>query len=354
MSRITSSLGLAAFAAVAALSLGAPARAQEPSGEITLNAYSGIFQDNYQAAVVEPFMRRFPNIRVTYFPGQNSAQMLGQLRAQRASPQSDVVIMDVSVQRVANDEGLFARLDPAQVPNLGQLFDLARPAQEGFGPAVTFDHLTVIYNTQTVTPPPTSLRDLWDARFRPGKLAILAAPDIVGLAFTILVNHTNGGDYRQNIDAGIRRLQELAPSVQTWNPNPDPYTLVVNGTVQAAIGWNARSQLYATQSQGRLGVVLPQDGSAFQINTISLVANSRNPRAAQAFINYAIGPEAQKAFTERMFYGPVNRTAQIAPEALARTAAAPENMARMVPIDWALVATLRDRWNERWRREVIR
>ena len=213
MSRIIKHLGRAAFAAVAALAIGAagaPVRAQEPTGEITLNAYSGIFQDNYQRAVVEPFMRRFPNVRVTYFPGQNSAQMLGQLRAQRASPQSDVVIMDVSVQRVGNDEGLFARLDPAQVPNLTQLFDLARPAQEGFGPAVTFDHLTVIYNTQTVTPPPASLRDLWDARFRPGKLAILAAPDIVGLAFTILVNHTNGGDYRQNIDAGIRRLQELA------------------------------------------------------------------------------------------------------------------------------------------------
>jgi putative spermidine/putrescine transport system substrate-binding protein len=31
------------------------------SGAITLAAYSGIFQDNYMKAVVEPFMKRFPN-----------------------------------------------------------------------------------------------------------------------------------------------------------------------------------------------------------------------------------------------------------------------------------------------------
>src|SRR5262245_17170655 len=152
-----------------ALALCAPAiraQAQAPAGEITFLGYAGIFEDNYKPAVVEPFMRRFPNIRVNYTSGTNSAQILGTLRGQRASPQVDVALLDVSIARAGNDEGLLARLDPAQVPNLSELFDLARPPQEGFGPAVTFDHLTVIYDTRAVTPPPTALRDLWDARFR--------------------------------------------------------------------------------------------------------------------------------------------------------------------------------------------
>ncbi len=337
----------------AAAMLAPAVHAQAPSGQITFLGYAGIFEDNYKRAVVEPFMRRFPDIRVNYSTGTNSAQILGTLRGQRASPQVDVALMDISIQKIGNDEGLHARLDPAQVPNLAQLFDLAKPQQEGFGPAVTFDHLTIIFDTRAVNPAPTALRDLWDARFR-GKLAIYAPPDINGLALTILVNKTLGGDYRQNIDAAIRRLAELAPNVQTWTPNPDSYQLVLNGVAAGGTGWNARSQLFSDQSQGRLGVTLPADGSAFQINTMSLVANAPNPRAAQAFINYAIGAEAQKAFTEAMFYGPVNNTAQISPAALNRTAASPENMARMVPIDWAFVATVRDRWNERWRREVIR
>ena len=340
-------------AGLAAGSLAAPAIAQEPAGEITLCAYSGIFQDNYVAAVVNPFMQRFPRIKVNYFPSANSAQTLGTLRAQKAAPQIDVSVMDVSVQKAGNDEGLFSKLDPALVPNLAQLNPLGRPTHEGMGPAVTFDHLVMLYNKELVSPAPRTWTDLWDPRLK-GLIAITATPDIQGLALTILINKIQGVDYKTSIDGAIRKMRELAPSVQTWNPNPDQYTLVINGTVRAGIGWNARAQIYSDQSQGKLGVLLPEDGTVFQINTINVTAGSKNMAGAQAFLNYAIGAEAQKAFTERMFYAPVNTTAQISAAALARTATAPENMARVVPVDWSFVAANRDRWNERWRREVIR
>ena len=56
---------------------------------VTLMAYSGLFQDRYTKAVVEPFMKANPGIKVEYFPMPNSAQMLGNLRAQKAAPQAD-------------------------------------------------------------------------------------------------------------------------------------------------------------------------------------------------------------------------------------------------------------------------
>jgi len=349
-------LGRAALAAGLAMALAAgPARAQDTSvsGEITLMAYSGIFQDNYTKAVVEPFMRRFPNVKVTYYPGQTSAAMLGLLRAQKSAPQIDLSIMDVSVSRVGNQEGVYRRLDAAQVPNLSQLHEMAN-VEAGFGPAVTFDHLVIVYNRDQVNPPIRRWVDLWDRRFD-GKLAISASPNIQGLGLTVIMNRVEGqADYRANIDRGVAKLRALAPMVQTWNPAPDGYTMVLNGAVLAATGWNARAQFYHDQSQGKLQVVLPEDGSVFQINTINIVNGRPNARAAHAFLNYAIGAEAQKAFTELMFYGPVNRTAQIAPAAAARTAADPANLARMVAIDWNYVATQRDRWNERWRREILR
>ena len=84
------------------------------SGTITLAAYSGIFQDNYQKAVVDPFMKKFPNVKVTYYPFPNSAQMLGALRAQKGSPQIDVAFLDVSIAKIGDRRGdLFAALDPA-------------------------------------------------------------------------------------------------------------------------------------------------------------------------------------------------------------------------------------------------
>ena len=62
---------------------------------------------------------------------------------------------------------------------------------------------------------------------------------------------------------------------------------------------------------------------------------------------------AQAAFTERMFYGPTNARAQVAPAAMARTALAPEFRSRVIPLDWNEMLRLRETWNQRWRRDVI-
>jgi putative spermidine/putrescine transport system substrate-binding protein len=334
-------------------SLAAPAIVQaQVSGTITLMAYAGIFQDNYTRTVIEPFRRRFPGVEVRYIVGGTSAQMLGTIRAQRVDPQVDVVLKDVSTSGIGNTEGLYDRLSPAEVTSLEELFPEARAVAPGFGPAVTYDHLILVYDTQNLRPPLTSLADLWRPDLR-GLIALSAPPNIQGLALTAMVAKMEGGDHNRSIDGAVRKLRELAPSVQTFEPNPDGYSLILNGVVRVATGWNARAQLFSDETNGRLGVVLPPEGSVFQINTLNLVAGSKNKAAALAFMNYALGQEAQKAFTERMFYAPTNGRAQIDPRALARTAASPENRARMIPVDWDAMARVRDQWNNRWRREII-
>lgn len=327
-------------------------RAQGLSGQITLMSYSGIFQDNYTKAVVEPFLAANPGVKVNYAPGGTSAQMVGSVRAQKADPQIDVVIMDVTTSSIGNIEGLFEKLTPAEFPVLEELAPEARAAGGEFGPAVTFDHLVLVYDTQNLKPPIAKLADLWRADLK-GQLALSAPPNIQGLALTAMVEKMEGGDHRKSIDAAMRKLKELAPSVNTFEPNPDGYSLILNGVVKVATGWNARSQLYGDQSNGRIGTLLPPEGSVFQINTINLTAGSKNRAAAAAFVKHALSQPAQKAFTERMFYAPTNARAQIDPTAVARTAAAPESRANMIPVDWNDILKVRDQWNNRWRREVI-
>jgi putative spermidine/putrescine transport system substrate-binding protein len=336
---IISRRAMLAAVAMMAAAAAAPVQAQDASisGAITLAAYSGIFQDNYMKAVVEPFMKRFPNVKVTFYPVQNSAQMLGVLRAQKESPQIDVVIMDVSIAKVGTDEGLFASLDPNAIPSLSDLHENAS-APGVRGRAVTFDHLTLLYNTELVSPAPTSWNELWDKKYA-GKVVITGVPDIQGIALTIVANKLAGaGDPTAGLDKGLARMT-------------DPYTLIVNGTAAVGIGWNARSQVYHDESNGRLDAVLPTEGSVFQINVINLVTGSKNQKAAEVFINYALDTEAQKAFTERMFYAPTNKKAQISKAAVDRTAAGA--MAKMIPVDWIAMARMRDRLTEQWRRQVL-
>jgi putative spermidine/putrescine transport system substrate-binding protein len=318
---------------------------------VRIYSYSGVFEDNYTATVVQPFAAANPGTTPQYVSGDTSAAMLGALRTQKTAPQTDVVIMDTTTAAIACAEGLVEPLTPAMLPVLDEIDKQARDAGGACGPGVTFDHLVVVYDTKAVQPAPTSLHVLWDPKWK-GRIGIDAPPNIIGLGLTAVLAHEATGDWK-NADSAFALLKQLAPSVQTFAPQPDPYSLILNDTLTLATGWNARGQLYHDRSQGRLGVMLPKEGTVFQINTINLVKGGPNRAGGLAFIAYALSAPAQKAFTERMFYAPTNTKAVIAPAAAERTAAAPDNKARVIPLDWTDMLKLREGWNQRWRRDVI-
>ncbi|HEY0421022.1 MAG TPA: extracellular solute-binding protein, partial [Acetobacteraceae bacterium] len=185
------------------------------------------------------------------------------------------------------------------------------------------------------------------------QIAIPGVPDIVGLSFLMMANKAFGGEDYRKLDRGFEAVGNLAPAVLSWDPKPDAYTFIINGTASLGVGWNARGQIYSAGSEGKLAVALPDEGSLFQINVLGLVRGTKQPEAARAFIAYALGAEAQKSFTERMFYAPVNTRAQISQEAMARTAATPDRQARMLDVDWLEVAKFREAVTEQWRRKVL-
>ena len=336
-------LGAATFLTTAAY----PAVAQET---IMLVAYSGLFQERYTEAVIEPFMAANPDITVEYFPLQGSAQMLGTLRAQKASPQADVTIMDMSVAKTGTDEGLFDKIDENVSANVADLYTNAR-FENIAGVGVTFDNLVLLHNTEAVPTAPSTWNALKDPAYQ-GKVAMLAAPDLVGIGLTIILDNAGGGtDFLDNVDAGIEAMKAIAPNVQTWEPRPEIYPAVANGQVALGVGWNARSQVNAETSDGRLGVVLPEEGSVLQINTINLIKDAPSGEAARKFVDYALSPEAQKAFTEAMYYAPTNTKAEISPEVIDRTVVS--SIDKMIPLDWVALAPVRDQITEQWRREVI-
>lgn len=317
---------------------------------VTFMGFYGTFQDSFTKTVIKPFEKANPDISVKYVPIQNSAEVLAKLRATKKSPTADVALMDSSVAPTANKEGLFTKLDTAKVPNLADLVDEARSV-DGYGPGLTLDSLAILYNSKAVDKAPTSWNDLWDKAYR-GKLAMPIA-DTRGVALIVALEKVLGEDYKKDIDPAIDRLKELAPSVETWQPSPDPYTAVQSGEADVAVGWNARGQFYKDSSDGVVQPVLPKEGTVKQINTINLVANSQHADAAQKFIDYAISAKAQKAFDDDAYYAPVNRDAELKPEVAARTTASAEQQKHQIPVDWSWMTTHYTAWVDRIKREVI-
>jgi putative spermidine/putrescine transport system substrate-binding protein len=342
-------LAAAAFVGAAACSSAATTAGGGKQRTVTFAGFFGVFQDQYTKAVIDPFEKAHPDIKINYVPIKNSAEVLGKLRAAKSRPDLDVAIMDSSVAPTANQEGLFSQLDPAKVTNLADVVAAGRNG--GWGPALTFDSLSILYNTKQVKTPPTSWNDLWDPAYK-GKVAMPIA-DTRGVALIVALEKMTGANYQQTIDPAIGRLKRLAPSVQTWNPQPDVYTAIASGADVIGVGWNARGQLFHQTSKGTLATVQAKEGNVLQINTINLVKNSPNADAAQQFINYAISAPAQQEFAKASYYAPTSTKAVLPASVLNLTAQSKQQQASRIPIDWSWITPRYSAWVDRIKREVI-
>lgn len=345
-----------AFLASLAFSVSAMAVLAANAAEITVMGYRGAFQDNYVKAVIEPFQKEHPDIKVTYYGVQNAATSLGNMRAQKSSPQTDAVIYDLSVAKIADEEGLVEKLDPVSLKNYADIADLGKELAGGAIP-ITYDTLSLLYNHDAFAEsPPDSWEALWDKQ-QSGKVIIPAqgGGDIQAILLTIIANRLAGeDDYTKTVKPGVDKLVELAPAVQTWEPKPDAYTLVANGTATLSIGYNARAQFYFDQTGGKLQSVGPKEGTAAQVNVISAIANGKNMDATKTFIDYAISPEAQARFAEIMFYAPSNTKADVNDETKKRipymdTA----QREKLIPVNWMTIGDMRDKLLNPWRRQII-
>lgn len=349
--RLTRLAGLGALAALGT-ALAAPASAQDTSvtGSVKVIGFSGVFADNYQKFIIDAFEAKYPGIKVTYQPSKNSAETLALLTLQRGSPSVDVALIDIAVAISANEQGLFAQLDPKIVTNLSQMPDWAR-IQDDRSIAFSTDNLSILYNTDAVKTPPESWLDLTDPKYE-GRIAAPLA-DTRGVILIPILNKIAGAEYKETVEPAFETLKKIAPNVQTWNPAPDCYQVVQSGQVDLSICWNGRAQYLHDTQGGKIGIALPKEGSIGQTNTINLVEGSSNAEAAQLFINYALSAEAQASFAEKSFYGPVNNTVQLPDPVAARIYGSKEAQSRQMTLDWNWIAKQYSPWVQRIKRDVI-
>lgn len=319
-------------------------------GTVNIVGFSGVFAENYQKFIIDAFKAKYPGIEVNYQQSKNSAETLALLTLQRADPKVDVALIDVSVAIKANKEGLFAKLDPAKVPALAEAPDWAR-IDDDHAVAFSQDNLAILYNTDSVKEPPKSWADLADPKYK-GKIAAKLA-DTRGVILLPILAKLKGGDYKTSIDPAIDFLKEIAVNVSTFEPAPDCYAVVQSGEVDLSICWNGRAQYLHDTQGGKIGVALPKEGSIGQTNTIGLVENTGNREAAELFVNYALGAEAQATFAEKSFYGPVNTRVSLSEPVAARIYGSKEAQAAQSSLDWNFVAEQYSAWIQRINREVI-
>jgi putative spermidine/putrescine transport system substrate-binding protein len=296
--------------------------------------YGGDFQKSLDQALLKDFEKKY-NAKVLVESGVSSEQT-AKIRAQKNNPKIDVAILDQGDEILLGKEGLLEKLTAKEIPNIGDLYDIARNPK-GVSPGFTFDILGLVYNKGMVTTPPASWNEMWDPRYK-NRINLFGIQIVIGYLTLNMSAILNGGDL-YNLDPGFKALEKLKPNV---------YGIVSStGEIWLLPFYNARTQLAIDQG-APIGFSVPKEGGFVQMNTISVVKNAKHADLAKKLVNMALSPGVQKKFAELMYYGPTNKKVELAPEVVNRTVYGQEAVSKLLSVDVDYVNKNRGAWSERF------
>ncbi|MBM3601538.1 MAG: extracellular solute-binding protein [Alphaproteobacteria bacterium] len=337
------------FVAAAAFALaGAMSTAQAQT--VTVGMYGGSFEKAIREAVVPSFQKQFPNAKFEYVLG-NSTDTLARLQAQKARQEIDVAIMDDGVMYQAVTLGFCT--DVADAPIYRELYDLAKVSgNKAMMAGVVATGLA--YNTKVFKEKgwaaPTSWHDLKDPKYKK-VFAMSPFTGTYGLHTVIMLARVDGGG-ENNIDPGFKAMQRVGPNVLTFPPSPAKMSEVMqSGDVLISV-WGSGRTVALANTGFPVEFAYPKEGAVALMIGICPVVNSDVPDLAQKFIQHMFTTEVQAVMAKEQGAGPVNKNTKLAPDVAKLVPYGPDQVAKLITVDWDVINKNREQWTRRWNREV--
>jgi putative spermidine/putrescine transport system substrate-binding protein len=295
-----------------------------------------------QEYLYKPFEEQ-NNVKVVIETG-NNADRLNKMKIRGGV---DVIFITDAFSQQGINAGVFAKIDPALIPNLNDVYDVAKaPQGADYGPGYTVGRYGIIYDSAKVTKPITSWKDLW----RPELKGIVALPGFnttAGSLTVMIAGERAGVDAFTNPDAAFKSLAEIKPNVRkTYISGSELTNLFSTGEVSvAAVQDFAVPAIQAAIPTAKWAEL--DEGAFLIFNTLNIGAKSANKDLAHAFINYRLSPEVQKKFAT-VGDGVVNKNVVLTPEETKTMAYGPEAIAKLRKPDFVKMLETKSDWSNRW------
>src|SRR5690606_18967604 len=129
--------------------------------QMTIACYAAGIQEYIEGDILPAFEKEY-NVKVSYLPGVSLAT-ISKLQAQKDNPQIDLACLDDGPREQAKALGLLQPTDPSKMPNLANVYDVAKfPDNIGVGWAMF--GVGIVYNPEAYEkaglPAPKSWNDL--------------------------------------------------------------------------------------------------------------------------------------------------------------------------------------------------
>lgn len=313
------------------------------SGELNIASYGSTIEANQLKVLIEPFEKKY-NVKVNLVEGASAEFLTKMVASAGGTPPFDVVQFSSGEEETAYQKGLLVPLDPKIVTNMGSLAD--GMVQNNSSVAFALTAPSIMYNTDKVSPAPTSWSILGDPKYK-GQVAIPDVTNSKGVLMLVKFAEMNGGSV-QNIQPGIDAIAKIAPNAAVvFSQTPTMLQLIQQGVVNIAV-WD-QGYAYSLKQKGLpIASVIPQEGSILQQFTMGVVKGTKNSQLAQEFVNMALSPDVQAGFTKLTAYTPTNTTVSIPADLTGITPTIAELKSKTTTVDAAALGAAKAGWVDLW------
>lgn len=174
----------------------------------------------------------------------------------------------------------------------------------------TYSEMGLVYDKQQVKPPPTSIRALWDPRYRGKVLLYNAGSHNFSLAAQALGDPTpyqlGGNDW----SAAVDQLIALRRNAQGFYTQPEESVeMFKNGHAALMFANYGSQQVQLLKKAGiDVGYVVPLEGALAWLDCWAITRGAKNTKLAEAWINYFLEATPGSALLTRQ--GLANTTSE--------------------------------------------
>ncbi|QND49107.1 ABC transporter substrate-binding protein [Rhizobium lusitanum] len=332
---------VARLAVLAAIAVAPPAYAQATTLTISWWGYNG---EKMKANIIEPF-KKICGCDVVFETG-NNADRLNKLKL-RGGKGVDVIYLTDSYSQIGIQQGLFQELDRAKLPNIADLYDLAKAPQGNYGPAYTIGRVGIVYDKAKVNPPITSWSDLW----RDDLKSAVTLPGITTTAGPLTVLEAGkhaGADAFEDTDKAFEAITALKPNVvKNYNTGSELVNLISTGEAKVALAqdFTLASMQAAVPTMTWASL---KEGDMATLNTVNIPKGSENVELAHQFINFILSKDVQQAEAAQGVDAPVSTKVVLTPEQAKLWTYGADMIAKLGRIDYAKLNAAQSDWIDRW------
>ncbi|MCY1126488.1 spermidine/putrescine ABC transporter substrate-binding protein [Frigidibacter sp. RF13] len=254
----------------------------------------------------------------------------------------DVVFVSSPFAEVLNNLGLLEPIDPAQVPNLSNLYPEAQALPHDPGNAFSVPYAWgttgLCYRSDVVSPEPTSWKDLLaPSEANAGKVTLLGTDRWLLAAGFLARGYSVNDSDQAHIDEVQADLTAAKATMLAFDDTTF-YAKLVSGEANLVHAWDGWCN-YGIAENATIKFAVPTEGSDLWVDTMVVMKASENKAGAFKFINYILDANNHKWAAENILYKVPNQPAMegLAPEMLEQF----PNMA-MTPADLTKFEQLRD------------